>query len=141
MEMVREATVEPVKIKDLNVGDKLLYSDMEVTVKELPQLSTFTVLSNNKSILVSQYDDSTSTLEIGPFRYYYKIITSIKYDGCVSCKKELGEGDHPSDDDGGFCDRCYVQNTMGSYEDPETGKRWTDEDIEIVSTNWEDSYR
>lgn len=140
MQMIREVTVEPVRIKDLNVGDKLLYSSIEVTIKELPQLFTFAVPSNNKPIVVYQFNDPTATLNMGPFRYYYRIITSIKYDGCVSCRKELGEGDHPSDGDGGFCDQCYVQNTMGSYEDPETGKRWTDEDIETASTDWEDSY-
>ena len=140
MEMIREATVEPVRIKDLNIGDKLLYSDMEVTIKELPQLFRFAVPSNNKPIVVYQLNDPTATLDMGPFRYYYRIITSIKYDGCVSCKKELGEGDHPSDDDGGFCDRCYVQNTMGSYEDPETGKRWTDEEIKIAEENYAAQY-
>lgn len=134
MKYVKKATVEIVRGSSLKPGDKILYSNIVLTFKEWDDM----ILPLFKRPLKCYQGNPVYVTSVGPFSRYYRIIDMIEYNGCVSCEREI---DIDAGDRFDMCDQCYVKNIMGSYEDPETGKRWTDEDIETALTDWEDSYR
>ena len=83
MEFIREATVKIIGYMDLRPGDKILYSDIEVTVSEDQEFDPILPIIQ-REVRVYQFNDPTATMTIGPFRHYYRIIDAIKFDGCIS---------------------------------------------------------
>lgn len=145
MKVVKKATIEIVKLKDLEVGDYILYSNLMCRIKKLPldclhpmdQHTKLRVQINDVDVeegpgpdvsrlKVQQFpDDPKSTMHIGPFRTYYKIKDAELIDACISCGKEISE----EWDDKDMCEKCRTEQIMGSSVNPENGEPWTEEEI------------
>ena len=144
MKMVKEATVEIVKHKDLEVGDHILYSNFKCKILESP-FNYLHSMDQHNVIKVQQFpDDPSSTMHVGPFRTYYKIKDAEMMDGCISCGREIPE----ERDDKNICEGCYIEQIMGHSINPENGEPWTEEEIRIEldalkdsEAEWHDRYR
>ncbi len=125
MKVVKKATVEIVKLKDLEVGDYILYSNFKCLIVELP-LDCIHSTDQHSRIKVQQFpDDPESTVYAGPFRKYYKIKDAELIDACVSCGGEIPE----ERDDKDMCEKCWIGQIMGSSDNPDNGEPWTEEEI------------
>lgn len=125
MKIVKEATVEIVKLKDLEVGDHILYSNLKCLIVELP-LKCIHSMDKHSDLKVQQFpDDPKSTMHIGPFRTYYKIKDAKLIDACISCGNEIPE----EWDDKDMCEKCRTEQIMGSSVNPENGEPWTEDEI------------
>ena len=144
MKIVKEATIEVVKLKDLEVGDHILYSNFKCLIVELP-LHYMQPMEYRGKMKVQQFpDDPDARMNIGPFRTYYKIKSAELMDGCISCGKEIPE----ERDDKNMCEGCYIEQIMGHSINPENGEPWTEEEIRIEldalkgsEAEWHDQYR
>lgn len=125
MKVVKKATVEIVKLKDLEIGDYILYSNFKCLIVELP-LKCIHSLDKHSDMKVQQFpDDPKSTMHIGPFRTYYKIKDAELIDACISCGKEISEERDNKD----ICEKCRTEQIMGSSVNPDNGEPWTEEEI------------
>ena len=130
MKVVKEATVEIVKLKDLEVGDHILYSNFKCLIKEFPPLNT--IFPNRSGLKVQQFpDDPKSTMHIGPFRTYYKIKGAELIDACISCGKEIPDEWVDKDE----CKKCRIDQIMGCSVNPENGEPWMEEEIQEELNN------
>lgn len=145
MKVVKEATVEIVKLKDLKVGDYILYSNLMCRINRLPLDRRYPMNQHTRvkvqvdgvdveegpgpdisRLNVQQFpDDPKSTMDIGPFRTYYKIKNAELIDACTFCGKEIPE----ERDDKNICKECMTEQIMGSFVNPENGEPWTEEEI------------
>ena len=126
MKVVKKATVEIIKLKDLEVGDSILYSNFKCLIVELP-LKCIHSLDKHSDMKVQQFpDDPKSTMYIGPFRKYYKIKDADLIDACLWCGQEIPE----EIDDRDMCDKCRIEQIMGNPTNPENGEPWTEEEIQ-----------
>ena len=135
MKVVKEATVEIVKLKDLEVGDHILYSNLKCLVIELPSTRSLIMqlhpMDEHGRLKVQQFpDDPKSTMHIGPFRTYYKIKNAELMDACLWCGKEI-----PEESDKDVCEGCYIEQIMGNPTNPENGESWTEEEIQEELNN------
>lgn len=134
MKVVKEATVEIVKLKDLEVGDHILYSNLKCLIIELPLRLMYPTQSNDpyNRLKVQQFpDDPKSTMHIGPFRTYYKIEGAELIDACISCGDEIPDERVDKDE----CKKCWTDQIMGCCVNPENGESWTEEEIQEELNN------
>ena len=126
MKIVKKATVEVVRARDLKATDKILFSDLILIVSDVNPINGYIRARSLDGQLFNALR----------YRRYYKIIGKADVvEACEHCGNETAGEKH-----GEICDKCYVKGVMGSYEDPETGKRWTDkkirEAIEEMDESW-----
>ena len=108
MKVVREAEIKIVKVRDLRVGDEILWSDLRCRIEKIDWF-----LREVYFIPVSHDDGNTDSFHFKFYRNYYRLKNFKEVNICIQCSKEIESGD--------ICDECkkadmeYAKSLVEEY--------------------------